>query len=93
MCPKNSQVSLNSNAIGDDFRYATIYTRIGFYKGRICAIKKYESSYLDINRSIKKELKCVKDLRHDNLNPFIGSCVETNNICIVSEYCPRGSLR
>ena len=48
MCPKNSQVSLNSNAIGDDFRYATIYTRIGFYKGRICAIKKYESSYLDI---------------------------------------------
>ena len=70
---KNSEMSLNnSNGGGDDFKYSTIYTRIGFYKGRICAIKKFPSSFVDITRSIKKGLKCIKDLRHDNLNPFIG---------------------
>jgi serine/threonine protein kinase len=35
----------------------------------------------------------MKDLRHENLNPFIGACVEPQRICIVSEYCTRGSLK
>ena len=35
----------------------------------------------------------MKDLRHDNLNSFIGACVEPEQIRIVSEYCTRGSLR
>jgi len=35
----------------------------------------------------------MRDLRHDNLNPFIGACTEAPHICIVTEYCTRGSLR
>ena len=35
----------------------------------------------------------MRDLRHDNLNSFIGACVEPEQIRIVSEYCTRGSLR
>ena len=31
--------------------------------------------------------------RHDNLNSFIGACVEPGNVLIVSDYCTRGSLR
>jgi hypothetical protein len=35
----------------------------------------------------------MKDLRHDNLNTFIGACVEVPNICIITDYCSRGSLK
>ena len=34
----------------------------------------------------------MRDLRHDNINPFIGACTETNNILIVTLYGVRGSL-
>lgn len=32
-------------------------------------------------------------MRHDNLNAFIGACTESPNICIITEYCSRGSLK
>ena len=42
---------------------------------------------------MKKELKLLRDIRHDNLNAFIGACTEPPNICIITEYCTRGSLK
>ena len=34
----------------------------------------------------------VRDLSHQNLNPFVGVCITSPNICIVSQFCHRGSL-
>ncbi|KAM7281945.1 guanylate cyclase 32E [Ixodes scapularis] len=34
----------------------------------------------------------LRDLRHDNLATFIGACVDPPNVCIITEYCTRGSL-
>ena len=34
----------------------------------------------------------MRDLRHDNLVPFLGACVDAGNVCILSPYCSRGSL-
>ena len=35
----------------------------------------------------------MRDLRHDNVNPFIGACVDPPNILILTEYCSKGSLQ
>jgi hypothetical protein len=35
----------------------------------------------------------MREVRHENLNPFLGACVEPGNICIVTNYCPKGSLQ
>lgn len=35
----------------------------------------------------------LRDLRHDNICAFIGACTDPPNICIISEYCTRGSLK
>ncbi|XP_063708724.1 guanylate cyclase 32E [Culicoides brevitarsis] len=89
---RTSQVSLSSNPDAD-FRYSTIFTPIGLYKGQLYAIKKVKKKSIDITREMKMELKMLRDMRHDNLNAFIGACTEPPNICIITEYCTRGSLK
>lgn len=59
---RTSQVSLSSNPDAD-FRYSTIFTPIGLYKGQLYAIKKIRKKSVDITREMKMELKMVKLLR------------------------------
>ncbi|XP_073998591.1 guanylyl cyclase at 32E [Rhodnius prolixus] len=68
------------------------YTKIGFYKGNTVAIKCIHKKSIDLTRNIRKELKQVREMRHENIITFIGACVEANNICILTAYCARGSL-
>ncbi|KAJ6645523.1 Guanylate cyclase 32E [Pseudolycoriella hygida] len=89
---RTSQVSLSSNPDAD-FRYSTIFTPIGIYKGQLYAIKKVRKKCIDITREMKMELKMLRDLRHDNICAFIGACTDPPNICIITEYCTRGSLK
>ncbi|XP_054711371.1 guanylate cyclase 32E-like [Uloborus diversus] len=89
---RTSQGSLSSNLEGD-FRLSSIYTTVGVYKARMVAVKQLRKKNIDVNMSMKKNFKVMRDMRHDNLNPFIGACIEPPNICIVTEYCSRGSLK
>lgn len=57
---RTSQVSLSSNPDAD-FRYSSIYTPIGIYKGRVFSIKKVAKKSVDITRNMKKELKIVSE--------------------------------
>jgi len=55
---RTSQVSLSSNPDAD-FRYSTIFTPIGLYRGQLYAIKKIRKKSVDITREMKMELKMV----------------------------------
>ena len=49
--------------------------------------------HVEITRAVRKELQVLKELVHDNVNRFIGACIDPPNICIVTQYCARGSLK
>lgn len=42
-----------------EFRYCSVYTDIGLYKGRLVALKKLYKKSIEITRKIKKELNLV----------------------------------
>ena len=87
---------LSSDSVG--FRYKNTFTKTATYKGAIVAIKELKFSSKkdkDIPRASKIEMKQIKEMRHDNINQFIGACIkhESNLIYIVTEYCSKGSLQ
>ena len=69
-----------------------VFTRIGFYKGKSYAIKRLKTEKVEVTRSLKKDLKVLRDLKHENINQFIGASLDFDCVCIVSDYSPRGSL-
>lgn len=35
----------------------------------------------------------MKEMKHENLVQFFGVCVEPPNVCLVMQYCRKGSLK
>ncbi|XP_072503134.1 atrial natriuretic peptide receptor 1 isoform X6 [Notamacropus eugenii] len=38
-------------------------------------------------------LSAMRDVQNEHLTRFVGACTDPPNICILTEYCPRGSLQ
>ncbi|XP_050354958.1 atrial natriuretic peptide receptor 1 isoform X2 [Nymphalis io] len=70
-----------------------VYAPCGFYKGCRVAIKKVDKQRIDLTRPLLLELKKMKDLEHDHLARFYGACVDPPHCCLLTEYCPKGSLQ
>ncbi|KAJ9578502.1 hypothetical protein L9F63_005231, partial [Diploptera punctata] len=72
------------------------YTRIGLYRGNIVAIKPVYKRSIDITRNIRKELKQIREVRHENLITFIGALSDILKGMIYlhdSEIVSHGNLR
>lgn len=84
-----SQMSVESKTAGQ------VFTQTALYRGMWVAVKQfhYHRRIADLSRDTKKEMKILRELHHDNINPFIGACIEGNCIYIVTEYCMKGSLQ
>lgn len=39
-----------------------------------------------------KEMRLLRELRQDNINSFIGACIEPCKTLLVTDYCAKGSL-
>ncbi|KAG9345349.1 hypothetical protein JZ751_009896, partial [Albula glossodonta] len=70
-----------------------IFTKTGYFKGNIVAIKYINRKRIELTRRVLFELKHMLDVQNEHLTRFIGACVDPPNICIITEYCPRGSLQ
>ncbi|KAJ8262235.1 hypothetical protein GJAV_G00164130 [Gymnothorax javanicus] len=69
-----------------------VFTHTGIYDGRSVAIKKINTKTFSLTKTIRKEVKQIRELDHPNLCKFYGGCVEVPNVAIITEYCPKGSL-
>ncbi|CAG2246749.1 Receptor-type guanylate cyclase gcy-28,Retinal guanylyl cyclase 1,Atrial natriuretic peptide receptor 2,Retinal guanylyl cyclase 2 [Mytilus edulis] len=79
-----SSVSLDRNLL---------YTPIGNYKGTVVAVKSIQRRSIRLTREVLRDLKTLRELQHDNLNPFVGASLEPNNSYILTRYCAKGSLQ
>ncbi|KAM6910548.1 atrial natriuretic peptide receptor 1-like [Xenentodon cancila] len=70
-----------------------VFAKTGYYKGNIVAIKYTNRKRIELNRKVLFELKHMRDVHNEHLTRFIGACIDPPNICIITEYCPRGSLQ
>ncbi|XP_017285209.1 atrial natriuretic peptide receptor 1 [Kryptolebias marmoratus] len=70
-----------------------IYTKTGYYKGNLSAIKYINKKRIELTRKVLFELKHMRDVHNEHLTRFIGACLDPPNMCIITEYCPRGSLQ
>ena len=62
-------------------------------QGNYVAIKQLLKSSVQLTRELLVELKEVSELQHQNVNSFVGACVDSPNICILTQYCNKGSLQ
>ncbi|CAH1099339.1 unnamed protein product [Psylliodes chrysocephalus] len=70
-----------------------VFATTAQYRGVVVRIKELNfSRKKDISRDIMKEMRLLRELRHDNVNSFIGACVQPTSILLVTDYCAKGSL-
>ncbi|XP_075314341.1 guanylate cyclase 2G [Odontesthes bonariensis] len=91
------QTNFSSHSYGlkDKAGKENVFTVIGLYQGNQIAIK-YLKDHESCNfqkPSIIAEFSAMKEMKHENLVQFFGVCVEPPNICLVIQYCKKGSLK
>ncbi|XP_049824227.1 receptor-type guanylate cyclase Gyc76C-like isoform X2 [Aethina tumida] len=70
-----------------------VFASTAQYRGVVVRIKTLTfSRKKDISRDVMKEMRLLRELRHDNVNSFIGACVEPTSLLLVTDYCAKGSL-
>ncbi|KAL4223762.1 hypothetical protein ACF0H5_017228 [Mactra antiquata] len=70
-----------------------LFAPVGSYKGSIVAVKDIQRRSIQLTRETLRDLKSLRELQHENLNPFIGVSLETGNNYILMKYCSKGSLQ
>lgn len=72
---------------------AQVFAQTGHYHGVVVRIKELKfSKKKDISRDVMKEMRILREIRHGNLNSFIGAYVEPMRILLITDYCAKGSL-
>ncbi|XP_026494984.2 receptor-type guanylate cyclase Gyc76C-like isoform X1 [Vanessa tameamea] len=88
-----SKLSLASGISCESRCCTQIFTTTAQYKGNVVRIKELKfTKKKDISRDVMKEMRLLRELRHDNLNSFIGAVIEPLRVLLITDYCAKGSL-
>lgn len=72
--------------------YGIVYR--GRWKYTTVAIKEIKREIIEQDKleEFKNECSVMEVIRHPNVVLFLGACTKQPNLCIILEYCSRGSL-
>ncbi|XP_029964442.1 retinal guanylyl cyclase 2 [Salarias fasciatus] len=69
-------------------------TNVAVYEGDWVWLKKFDDGHFkEIKQSTTKIFTKMKDLRNENVNPFLGFFSDCPMYAVVTEHCSRGSLQ
>ncbi|XP_029934217.1 guanylate cyclase 2G [Myripristis murdjan] len=90
-----SIISCNSFGLKDNAGKEHVYSTIGLFQGNHVAIRHMGNKHIsNIQKpSVVAELNAMKEMKHENLVQFFGVCFEPPNVCLVLQYCKKGSLK
>ena len=66
----------------------------GLWRGVPIAVKKVPAHNINEQflKDFHRELTLMKSLRHPNVLQYLGSCTILPDVCIITEFMPKGSL-
>ncbi|KAK1786362.1 hypothetical protein P4O66_018064 [Electrophorus voltai] len=68
-------------------------SNVAVYEGDWVWLKKFQDGqFKEVKQSATKIFQKMKDLRNENVNPFLGFFSDCNTFAMVTEHCSRGSL-
>ncbi|XP_024133094.1 retinal guanylyl cyclase 2 [Oryzias melastigma] len=69
-------------------------SNVAVYEGDWVWLKKFEEGqFKEVKQSTTKIFTKMKDLRNENVNPFLGFFSDCSMFAVVTEHCSRGSLQ
>ncbi|OWF50658.1 Atrial natriuretic peptide receptor 1 [Mizuhopecten yessoensis] len=67
---------------------------IARFKRSVVAVKHIRKKKIaTTDRTLLKEMKMLLDLKHNNVTTLRGVCTDPGHICVLWEYCAKGSLQ
>ncbi|KAL4236675.1 hypothetical protein ACF0H5_005059 [Mactra antiquata] len=83
---------LSSNNMSTAAAKRQVFILTASYRGRTYAMKRVRKKEFSLTKQVRYEVREVRECEHINLCKFVGASIVTPNVCILSEYCPKGSL-
>ncbi|KAK5868423.1 hypothetical protein PBY51_009441 [Eleginops maclovinus] len=69
-------------------------TNVAVYEGDWVWLRKFKNGqFKEVKQSTTKIFTKMKDLRNENVNPFLGFFLDCSMFAVVTEHCSRGSLQ
>ncbi|KAL4235759.1 hypothetical protein ACF0H5_004151 [Mactra antiquata] len=69
-----------------------VFAKTATYDGRTCAVRPVVKQDFSLSKAIRIEVREVRECDNSNLCKFVGACLDPSLMCIVNEYCAKGSL-
>ncbi|KAK3769309.1 hypothetical protein RRG08_011981 [Elysia crispata] len=72
---------------------AQMFTLVARYRGDLVSVRKINKKSIKEDKNLLREMQMMKALKHTNLATFYGACTEAPHVCVLWEYCSKGSLQ